>query len=115
SVPRPRKKQITDGGTQKKPKRKKAKTVPGKGLINQLGNAVLAESSESEESSEEEDITYTTVSRDTTEDVRPVQPELESSSLHPEETLRRQLRQEYLQRESDEKWRTRKRRRRTRG
>lgn len=115
SVPRPRRKQSADGSTQKKPKSKKAKALPGKGLVNQLGNAILAESSESEMSPEEEDTTYTTVSRDTTENVRPIQPELESPSLDPEETLRKQLRHEHLQRESDEKWRTRKRRRRTRG
>ncbi|KAF1926216.1 uncharacterized protein M421DRAFT_102573 [Didymella exigua CBS 183.55] len=115
SVPRPRRKQTVDGGTLKKQKKKKAKTLPGKELINQLGNAILAESSESQESSEEEEATYTTVGGDTTTDIQPVQPELEPPTFHPEESLRRQLRQEHLQRESDEKWRTRKRRRRTRG
>ncbi|KAL5439747.1 hypothetical protein PMIN07_011440 [Paraphaeosphaeria minitans] len=38
-----------------------------------------------------------------------------SESLDPAEALRRQLRQQQLQAESDEKWRARKRRRRTRG
>lgn len=115
SVPRPRRKQSANEGTQKKSKTKKAKIVPGRGLINQLGNAILAESSESSVSSEEEEPTYLTVGGETTADIRPVQPELESPSLDPEESLRRQLRQEHLKRESDEKWRTRKRRRRTRG
>ena len=116
SVPRPRRKQNGEDGVQKKPKKKKKpKALPGRGLINQLGNAILAESSESEESSEEEEATYTTVGNEPTEDVRPTQPEFGLPLLDAEETLRRQLRQEHLQRESDEKWRTRKRRRRTRG
>lgn len=115
SVPRPRRKQNADGGVQEKPKKKKPKALPGKGLINQLGNAILAESSESEESSEEEEAIFMTVSGEPTEDAQQTQPELEPSSIGPGETLRRQLRQEHLQRESDEKWRTRKRRRRTRG
>lgn len=118
SVPRPRRRQTDDGSTQKKPKRKKAKILPGKGLINQLGNAILAESSgssESSESSEDEEATYITIGSENAEDVQSTQPAPEPPSLDPEESLRRQLRQEQLQRESDEKWRTRKRRRRTRG
>lgn len=115
SVPRPKRKQNTEGSAQNERKRKKPKTVPGKGLINELGNAILAESEESEESSEEEAVADVTVSGELVEDTRPAQPALEPSLLDTEETLRRQLRQEHLQRESDEKWRTRKRRRRTRG
>lgn len=118
SVPRPRKKQIVEGRVQKRPKKTaKPKALPGKGLINQLGNAILAETSESEESSEEEteEVRRITVGSEHTEYVQPTQPELEAFTLDPEETLRRQLRQEQIQRESDEKWRTRKRRRRTRG
>ncbi|KAJ4333670.1 hypothetical protein N0V87_007426 [Didymella glomerata] len=118
SVPRPRRRQTDDGSTQKKPKRKKAKILPGKGLINQLGNAIVAESSgssESSESSEDEEATYITIGSENAEDVQSTQPAPEPPSLDPEESLRRQLRQEQLQRESDEKWRTRKRRRRTRG
>jgi hypothetical protein len=111
----PRLKRTGDGGIQRKPREKKAKTLPGKGLINQLGNAILAESSESDQSSEDEEAAYITHGVDTTEDVQPVQPEPDAQTLSPEESLRRQLRQEQLQRESDEKWRTRKRRRRTRG
>ncbi|KAJ4988838.1 hypothetical protein SVAN01_05645 [Stagonosporopsis vannaccii] len=118
SVPRPRKKQNMEGGIQKRSKKKvKPKAMPGSGLINQLGNAILAESSESSESSEEEaeEDTYITVGSERREHLRPTQPEPEALTLDPEETLRRQLRQEHLQQESDEKWRTRKRRRRTRG
>jgi hypothetical protein len=114
-VPRPKRRKGAEDGVQKKPKKKKPKLLPGKGLINQLGNAILAESSESSESSEEETVTYTAVSSEPTEDVLPTRPEVEASPLDAEELLRRQLRQEHLQRESDEKWRTRKRRRRTRG
>ncbi|KZM19048.1 hypothetical protein ST47_g9784 [Ascochyta rabiei] len=115
SVPRPKRKQSTEVSVQKKTKQKKPKALPGRGLINQLGNAILAESSESEESSEEEAETCITVSGEPAEDTQPTQPELDPSLLDTEEVLRRQLRQEHLQRESDEKWRTRKRRRRTRG
>ncbi|KAF3036373.1 hypothetical protein E8E11_005202 [Didymella keratinophila] len=115
SVPRPRRRQSDDGGTQEVPKRKKAKSLPGKGLINQLGNAILAESSGSSQSSEDEEATYITIGVENAEDIRSVQPAPKSPSLDPEDSLRRQLRQEQLQRESDEKWRTRKRRRRTRG
>ncbi|KAH6643073.1 hypothetical protein C7974DRAFT_116637 [Boeremia exigua] len=120
SVPRPKRNQNVEGGVQKRSKKKgKSKALPGSGLINQLGNAILAASSESEASSgeEEEEITHIMTGKATTsaEHVRPTQPELDTTLLDPEETLRRQLRQEHLQQESDEKWRTRKRRRRTRG
>lgn len=115
SVPRPRRRQTSHRGTQKESKSKKAKTLPGKGLITQLGNAILADSSGSSESSEDEEATYSTIAGENAEDIRSAQPAPESPSLDPEESLRRQLRQDQLQRESDEKWRTRKRRRRTRG
>lgn len=115
SVPRPKRKQNGEGGAQNEAKRKKPKALPGRGLINQLGNAILAESSDSEESPEEEAGTYTAVSGEPADEAPPNQPELEPSPLDAEEMLRRQLRQEHLRRESDEKWRTRKRRRRTRG
>ena len=114
-VSRPRKDQNAGQGVQKKArKRKKPKLVPGKGLINQLGNAILAESTESEESSEEEEeVTHIVVGDEPLDDIPSAEPEFTHTSLDPEETLRRQLRQQQLQRESDEKWRTRKRRRRT--
>lgn len=115
SVPRPRRKQTGGGGTQKKPKRKKAKALPGKGLVNQLGNAILAESSGSSESSEGEEETHIIIDSENAEDIRTAQPAPGSPLLDTEESTQRQLRQEQLQRESDEKWRTRKRRRRTRG
>jgi hypothetical protein len=116
-VSRPRKDQNAGQGVQKRArKKKKPKLVPGKGLINQLGNAILAESTESEESSEEEEeVTHIVVGDEPLDDIPSAEPESAHTSLDPEETLRRQLRQEQLQRESDEKWRTRKRRRRTRG
>lgn len=116
SVPRPKRKQNTNDGIHKKPnKKRQPKALSGKALINQIGNAILADSAESEESSEEESATPITTSGEAVEDTRPTQPELEPSLLDTEEQLRRQLRQEHLQQESDEKWRTRKRRRRTRG
>ncbi|KAJ4322650.1 hypothetical protein N0V94_002303 [Neodidymelliopsis sp. IMI 364377] len=123
SVPRPKRKHASEDDEsrkstkKKKKKKKKPKIVPGKGLINQLGNAILAESSETEASSEEEDTNHidAPTTGEPAEALPAIQPELEPSLLDTEETLRRQLRQEQLQRESDEKWRTRKRRRRTRG
>lgn len=118
SVPRPKRKQRVEGTLQRQPRTNAKPQAPsGGGLSNQLGNAILAESSESSESSEaeEEEINLTAVGSEHAEHVPTTQPELEAPTLDPEETLRRQLRQEHLQRESDEKWRTRKRRRRTRG
>ncbi|KAF2853577.1 hypothetical protein T440DRAFT_505873 [Plenodomus tracheiphilus IPT5] len=116
SVPRPKRKLATDDGARKvKAKKKRAKVVAGHGLINQLTNAILAEESSSEEESEaeREDVFEPTQEADTPE------PTATSSAvptaLSAEELLRKQLRQEQLQIESDEKWRTRKRRRRTRG
>ncbi|KAJ8114573.1 hypothetical protein OPT61_g3586 [Boeremia exigua] len=118
SVPRPRK-PVAQGGVQKRSTKKKvgSKALPGKGLINQLGNAILAESSESEGSSneEEEGAPHTLMGNQTTGDAQPAQSEVDQTPLDADEVLRRQLRQEHLQRESDEKWRMRKRRRRTRG
>jgi hypothetical protein len=120
SVPRPRRRRIVDGGVQKKTRKKKApKAVPGRGLINQLGNAILADESESEESDEDDPVQE----QDAEEppmlipESANAQPEsdTEGAPLSTEEALRKQLRQEQLQHESDEKWRTRKRRRRTRG
>lgn len=118
SVSRPKKKQTGGTGVQKKPKKKKQKAIPGRGLISQLGNAILADTSESETSEEGEgegEGTYVPVDVEPTEAVPTPASEAPATSLDPEETLRRQSRQEHLQRESDEKWRTRKRRRRTRG
>ncbi|KAF1943512.1 hypothetical protein EJ02DRAFT_443232 [Clathrospora elynae] len=104
SVPRPKRKQAADGGIQKKAKNKRANAVPGKGLINQLANAILAEESSSDEESDEP-----------MQEARPIVPEPDMTGLSAEEVRRKQLRLEQLQVESDEKWRTRKRRRRTRG
>ncbi|CAO2657871.1 Nn.00g071310.m01.CDS01 [Neocucurbitaria sp. VM-36] len=118
SVPRPKRKQSTDGGIQKKKsKKQRAKTVPGNGLINQLANTILAEESSSEEESDEEPeaVQEQQQHEDSVQDHSPVLPELDTAPLSPEEVLRKQLRQEQLRVESDEKWRTRKRRRRTRG
>jgi hypothetical protein len=115
SVPRAKRKRTAEGKFQRKTKKKPPKTVPGNGLTDQLANAILAEDSSSEESEEEaaeeeagEDI-LPTASEDT------VPSQVDGEPLDPEEALRKQLRQEQLRSESDEKWRTRKRRRRTRG
>ncbi|KAH7559793.1 hypothetical protein J3E72DRAFT_389228 [Bipolaris maydis] len=113
-VSKPKKAPTTDRRIQKKAKKKKTKVIPGKGLINQLGNAILAEESSSEdESGEEEQVDDG--SAEQSEEARPIIPEPDTAGLSPEEVLRKQLRQQQLQAESDEKWRTRKRRRRTRG
>ena len=98
-------KQTADGRVQKKAK-KRPQVFPRSGLINQLGNAILAEESSSEES-EEEDIVE--------QSQAPVERDEETDLQSVEESIRKQLRYEKLQNESDEKWRTRKRRRRTRG
>jgi hypothetical protein len=119
SVPRPRGKRSVDGGVQKKAKKKRPNTVPGRGLINQLGNAILADESSSEESDDEapdpgQDAGSAPVLVTQNATVQPAS-DTEGTPLSVEEALRKQLRQEQLQNESDEKWRTRKRRRRTRG
>ncbi|KAH9863756.1 hypothetical protein J1614_009688 [Plenodomus biglobosus] len=123
SAPRPKRKQVTDGGTRKANanKKKRARVVPGNDLINQLTNSILVhESSSSSSSSEEESGGEQNPSSQYAGDEDDT-PELASISsavptaLSAEELLQKQLRQERLQAESDEKWRTRKRRRRTRG
>jgi hypothetical protein len=114
--------------TQGKSKRarvvKKTKVVPGYELINQLGNAILQDtSSEEEDTSGDENVPDESESEPELEPTPepepeiPARPETESQQapLDPEEALRRQLRQQQLQLESDEKWRTRTRRRRIRG
>ncbi|RAR12277.1 hypothetical protein DDE83_004165 [Stemphylium lycopersici] len=113
SVARPKKTSNANGRIQKKPK-KRAKAVPGKGLINQLGNAILAESSSGEDDSGDE-VQAGQEPAEPVEETRPIIPEPDTAGLSAEEALRKQLRQQQLQAESDEKWRTRKRRRRTRG
>jgi hypothetical protein len=105
SVPKSKRKQTAEGRVQKKAK-KRPKVFPGRGLINQLGNAILAEESSSEESEEEGDVEQGPTI---------VEPAEETGLQTLKETIRKQLRYEQLQNESDEKWRTRKRRRRTRG
>lgn len=118
SAPRPKRKRSADSGVKKTSKKKKPKMVPGRGLINQLGNAILAEESSSEESddepeAEEQDAREPTQVADDHE-----QEDIQEEGITPlstEELMRKQLRLEQLQNESDEKWRTRKRRRRTRG
>jgi hypothetical protein len=121
SVPRPRRKRSADEGVQKKSKKSPSKTIPGRGLINQLGDAILADESSSGESEnegpvQERDTEETTLTPQTAATAQ-LEPETDTENvpLSTEEALRKQLRQEQLQNESDEKWRTRKRRRRTRG
>ncbi|EUC33503.1 hypothetical protein COCCADRAFT_4980 [Bipolaris zeicola 26-R-13] len=113
-VSKPKKAPTTDGRIQKKAKKKVPKVIPGKGLINQLGNTILAEETSSEDESGEEE-QADDGSAEQSEEARPIIPEPDTVGLSPEEVLRKQLRQQQLQAESDEKWRTRKRRRRTRG
>lgn len=119
SVPRPRRKRATDGGLQQSAKKKHPKAVSGGGLINELGNAILAEDSPSEDSedkeAQEQDAERPTTAVLDNAVVPELQHDSEDTPLSTEEALRKQLRQEQLQLESDEKWRTRKRRRRTRG
>ncbi|KAI4647438.1 uncharacterized protein J4E79_010296 [Alternaria viburni] len=118
SVSRSKKTKADGGRIQKKPKKKPTKVVPGRGLINQLGNAILAEESTSDDGSEEEPATAQEEGDEggaSVEEARPILPEPDITGLSEEDVLRKQLRQQQLQTESDEKWRTRKRRRRTRG
>jgi hypothetical protein len=116
SVPRPKRKQTTDGSVQKtKPKKKRAKVVSGSGLINQLANAILAEESSSEEESESEEEVSPEQTQEAPQEPSNDLPELPAAPLSTEEVSRQQLRQEQRRIDSDEKWRTRKRRRRTRG
>ncbi|EDU47394.1 conserved hypothetical protein [Pyrenophora tritici-repentis Pt-1C-BFP] len=111
----------TDGRVKKTKPKKKAKVMPGKGIVNQIGNAILADSSsedgsdDDDENDEEPEATRPQDPDQSVEEARPIIPEPDTVGLSPEEVLRKQLRQQQLQAESDEKWRTRKRRRRTRG
>lgn len=102
------KRALDDGSTKKAPKKKKAKVVPGSGLINQLANAILQDDSSTNEEDEESE-------RGAEQVTVPTEVESPEQSIDPAETLRRQIRQEQMIAESDEKWRNKKRRRRTRG
>ncbi|PSN67119.1 hypothetical protein BS50DRAFT_573862 [Corynespora cassiicola Philippines] len=90
---------------------KKQRVGEDRGLIDQLADAILQE----RDSSEEESGQGSTVEAQPGPKRSSNEPQPQSQNLDPAETLRRQLRQEQLRQESDEKWRTRKRRRRTRG
>jgi hypothetical protein len=118
SVPRPKRKRSAEHGVPKKTKKKRVQIVPGRGLINQLGNAILGDDSSSDGSEEEEpeqgQEAEGPVPNPQNNTVQ-LEPEEEGRPLSTEELLRKQLRQEQIRNESDEKWRTRKRRRRTRG
>jgi hypothetical protein len=96
------------GPQKKKTKKPKKVVLAGNTLIDQLASAILQreDSSSENEEDDEEDVAGEPV---TQIPHPPIQP------LDEEEALRRRLRQEQLQAESDEKWRTKKRRRRTRG
>ncbi|KAJ4358307.1 uncharacterized protein N0V89_002889 [Didymosphaeria variabile] len=95
-------------------KDRKAPVPTGDKLIDQLAAAILQEagSSEEEESEEEHNEGEEHENEGPSVQSNPVPP---SENLDPAEALRRQLRQQQLQAESDEKWSARKRRRRTRG
>jgi hypothetical protein len=110
-----KKRKDNNGGSAPRPKKaRKEKVVPGGGLINQLANAILNNESSSEEEEEDENANNQLQTQPLPVEI-PEQAQLELSTLDPEELLRRQLRQQQLQRESVEKWNARKRRRRTRG
>jgi hypothetical protein len=116
SVPRPKRIQDAAGGIQKKAKKKQSKSLSGRALMNQLGDAILADESSSEESGEDRHIHEQDVEAAPDVEDSPAQSSpTDSTPLSAEEIMRKQLRQEQLRNESDEKWRTRKRRRRTRG
>lgn len=115
SGPRPKRKVAGDGAVQKRKVTKKAKAVTGPSLISQLGNAILAAESSSEDSDDEDLPAQEQRQGEPGEQLPPITPADNATPLSTEEALRQQLRQEQLQKESDEKWRTRKRRRRTRG
>lgn len=106
------KKDNGDGSVEKPRKTRKRKVVAGSGLINQLANAILQEESSSGED-ETDDGQGAPVAETPADEY--VQKDADPQPLDPEEAFRRQLRVEQLQIESAEKWRTRKRRRRTRG
>ncbi len=109
SVPRPKSNQIANGRIEKKKTKKKSTgPLPSNGLVNQLTNAILVDESSSEDKSAQED-------QEQLGDDQSNIPQSDPAPLSIEEALRKQLRQEQMQLESDEKWRTRKRRRRTRG
>ncbi|PVI08338.1 hypothetical protein DM02DRAFT_713699 [Periconia macrospinosa] len=97
----------TDDDAGKERKKKKAKVVSGNGMIDQLANAILQNESSSEEESEDDE--------PETEQTTPAVAESQEEPADQATALQRQMRQEQMRAESDEKWRTRKRRRRTRG
>jgi len=118
SAPRPKKKKKEPAGSsirKAKPQKKRAKVVPGNGLINQLTNAILADESSSEEESAEEQEGEEEQAPEADASGPSVAPPAVPTAISAEELLQKQLHQQQLQIESDEKWRTRKRRRRTRG
>lgn len=100
-----------DASARKSWKRDK-NAASGSEVVNQIANDILQDGSSDEEgaSGDEQDVQ----TRDDVEE-ESEQTHDEPAPLNPEEALRRQIRHEQLQIESAEKWRTRKRRRRTRG
>ena len=103
-----------DSGEKKGTRNKRVQVATGNGLIDQLAAAILQEAGSSEEEkSGDEHAEPKEIEDDGPSDQS--ETVLPSAPLDPEEALRRQLRQQQLQAESDEKWRARKRRRRTRG
>lgn len=108
-----RKRQGDGSAPQKKKKTKNVVRPSRKNLIDQLAAAILADESEDEES--DEDSGEEEERENGESPPRPGQTMTPPTDpLDPAEVLRRQLRQQQLQAESDEKWRARKRRRRTR-
>ncbi|KAH7112476.1 hypothetical protein B0J11DRAFT_472863 [Dendryphion nanum] len=117
-----RKRKVTGDESPKSPKKAKA-TPTGRGLIDQLANSTLYEEETADERKSDEDREVEAEAEaeadiagtDQAPETSPKSTTDEVSSLAPQEVLRRQLRLEQLRNESDEKWRARKRRRRTRG
>lgn len=106
----------TEQVTERKRRKNSVRIVRGNGLIDQLADAILQDTSSSEDDDgSEEEGTGETQNEHQIPVPGPNHLTPLSEELDPAEVLRRQQRQQQLQTESDEKWRARKRRRRTRG
>jgi hypothetical protein len=109
-----KRKSFVDENGQKLTPQKKRRAPSGNGLMDQLADAILQADSSSEDEEDEQE-SYTPPGSPPFEPALPSEQQPDLEPLNPEEALRRQIRIEQLQIESAEKWRTRKRRRRTRG
>ncbi|KAF2268359.1 hypothetical protein CC78DRAFT_576369 [Lojkania enalia] len=106
-----------DGGGDERRKGGRAKNregVPGRGSMDQLEEAMLQGDAQNEERGSEDENENAAHDSDGLA-VPQALGSIAVQPMEPEELERRQARLEQLQLESDEKWRTRKRRRRTKG